>query len=58
MTTMTLERPGTLPVTGEWNHSCSAGTCGNCGNPSGALETPDGTATGSGDLVETLTVQV
>lgn len=35
--TMTLERPETLPVTGEWNHSCSAGTCGNCGNPGNTL---------------------
>lgn len=37
MTAMTLERPQTLPVTGELNHSCSPGACGNCGNPSGSL---------------------
>lgn len=35
MTAMTLERP--VPMTGELNHSCSSGACGNCGNPSGRL---------------------
>ena len=43
---------------GEWNHSCSAGSCGNCGNPGNTLVpvTVDGTdyvltPTGVGILV-------
>jgi len=36
MSSMLLER--SAPLTGEWNHSCSAGTCGNCGNPGNVVE--------------------
>ena len=38
MSMMMLERPA--PLTGEWNHECSSGACGNCGNPSGAVLEP------------------
>lgn len=50
MSMMLLERPA--PLTGELNHSCSSGACGNCGNPAGALTPqflPAGMTTGPGE---------
>lgn len=49
MSMMLLERPA--PLTGEHNHSCSSGACGNCGNPGNVLVPVDAPATGTDVII-------